>query len=435
MDWSQMSVSRDRILSDGGDWDTYLESYQATPPIDPYAFTATRSYMASRVHRRIWDVVTPEYKRKMNEGQIISSDMIDVSLRSSFKPMLCFCNARSSGSYTTQYTYGNRLGVNDANGIVTPPSTLAGALAIVSDDAGSLRAEAVSTAFARVDVSELEVLASLGEMPETVEWFRDVLRRLIGIMSDIKKRQYLSALNRLKLRRKAGVSKNAKKVASGAEDGWMEWRYAIRPLIFEVQAYLDALDTSVEKAVRKTARFRNLTVSDSIEHPSELNPIIYAANVQRDVHVSRSIRSGVMYELDPGKMGWWTHLGLDAPISAAWAVTSLSFVLDWFFNIGQWIASWEPRLGLTPLTSWVVETRSVEITGHTAPTGVPWPYYVILDRNVIDGGEYSCTLQVKARWVNPDRQILPTFRYKGLKVAQVADLVIIGRKLASQLLR
>lgn len=435
MDWTAMWLPRSRILSDGGNLGTYPEIYWSTPPIDPYRYSTTRSYQASRLYRRVWDTVVPNYQGEIRAGRIINNDLLDFRLDSSYSPMLCFCDARAVPTYTTQYTWGNLLGITGgAAGIVAIPPGWVEALALVSSDEGSLRDEAVTTSFARVDVSELEMLASLGEMPETVEWFRDVLRRLIGIIADIKRKQYLSALDRLKIRHQRTNLAKAKKTYLGSEDAWMEWRYAIRPLILEVKAYLEALDSRVEKASRKTARFRNI---DEATTHSVVNTTggVFNANVQRTVRTTRSIRSGVLYALEPEKMGWWTHLGLDAPVSAVYAITRLSFVLDWFFNIGQWIASWEPRVGLTPLTNWVVETRTIEVTGVPQPLNVPWPGYTILSRSVTDVGGYSCKAQVKARWANPDRQLLPTFNYRGLKVAQVADLVVIGRKLTSQLFR
>jgi len=439
MDWSLMSVSRDRILSDSGNWKTYLESYLATPPNDPWAYTATRSYMSDKTYRRCWDLVTPNWKAEMNKGVIICNDLLDVSLKSVFSPMMFQCKLHyPNANYVTDVVGGFGHGVNGASGIIAPPQNFAEAINLIVEDEGSLRSEVVTKSFAKVDVSELEVLASLGEMPETVEWFRDVLRRLIGIIADFKKRRYLAALNRLKPRKTSTVplSKRAKKRLLQGEDGWMELRYAIRPLVFEVQAYLAALDSKVEKAVRKTARSRNFDVSLSNSSQVFSGPYLpFFANVTRKSTLSRSVSAGVLYNLQADKMGWWTHLGLDAPISAVWAVTTLSFVFDWFFNIGQWIASWEPRVGLTPLANWVVETRTQEIVGSSVPQGVVWPPQTVLSWSVTDAGEYSCVLQVKARWKNPDRQILPTWNFDGLKVAQVADLVIIGRKLTAQLFR
>lgn len=441
MDWSQMSVARDRILGDSGDWSTFPQHWIETPP-KPADWSNTASFMASRLYRRAWDVVTPDWKGKVNRGEIVSNDYLEVSLKSVFQPMLYECVLRTDSTHTANVLGGSWLWLwPDGAGMVVPlPDTLGKAIALVSDDPGSLRAEAHTGAYARVDVSELEMLASLGEMPETVSWFGDVLRRLIAAMAMLKKRQYLATLNQLKRsltpRNPKQWKKLGKKTDTAVQDLWMEWRYAIRPLIFEVQSYLAALDSAVESELRKTARKSEYSSSTVVTHPSTTwGEYGYSANVEHTVTTSRSIRAGVLYSLNPETMGWWTHLGLDAPTSAAWAITRLSFIFDWFFNIGQWIASWEPRLGLTPLTSWVVETRSTSIEGVTHPTGIAYPPFTLLSRSVKDPGGYSCELQVKARWVNPDRQILPTFHYRGLNTAKVADLVVIGRKLASQLLR
>lgn len=220
----------------------------------------------------------------------------------------------------------------------------------------------------------------------------------------------------------------------------MEFRYALMPLIFEVQAYLQALDTKVEKAYRKTARASskdsNSSTSTSIIRELLGGTFNTDVSVLRHSTTDRYIRAGVIFSLDPTKTSWWSHLGLDAPVSAVWAVTTLSFMIDWFFNIGQWIASWEPRVGLTPLTNWAVETRTQTINASTQGSpSVSASNWIISNVSVTSAGSYSCEYKVKARWVEPTRQILPTFRMKDLGVAQIADLVIIGRQLASQLLR
>jgi hypothetical protein len=437
-EWSEISVERHRVLSDDGSWDSYPNSWVTTPP-QVGDYNAPVSYRNERKSRQTWDVVVPGWKEKINNGEIVNNDFIDVSLESGFNPLEYYAKVKHISSGRIADVYGGNWGPYYPNGASFPTlPTLAELLAIVCPDEGSLRAEAVTTAFARVDTSELEVLASLGELPETVDWFRDVLKRLIAAMAMLKKRQYLYALNQLKtsLRRKGAFKKTTKTVASGTEDYWMEWRYAIRPLIFEVQSYLAALDSKVESAVRKTARFSTFDLAEAISSPATSHTeYFFRANVRRTVTTSRSIRAGVLYSLDPEKMGWWTHLGLDAPVSAAWAITRLSFVLDWFFNIGQWIASWEPRVGLTPLSSWVVETRGHSTIDIWLPTSIPFTGFTTLDSHVNSNGGAYCNVQSKVRWVNPDRQFLPTFRYTGLKVAKVADLVVIGRKLASQLLR
>lgn len=438
-DWSQMSVSRDRILSDSGNWSTYLQSWMTTPP-RTWDNSVQIQYRSDRQYRRCWDVVTPSWKAKMNKGEIITNDFIDVSLNWTFAPVRYFAALSYPGQpYIATYN-GLAMGTSPVGEpLFGPPQNVEEALEwYAASDAGSLRDEAVTTAYSRVDVSELEMLASLGEMPETVDWFRDVLKRLIAAMAYLKKRQYLDLMKQLKsLKTGKGAYRGAKGLGGLSEDTWMEWRYAIRPLIFEVKAYLAALDTKVEEATRKTARGRVLNESHSTEYITDApGQFIYAPNVRRETSIYRDVRAGVLYSLDPELTGWWTHLGLDAPVSAAWAITRLSFVLDWFFNIGQWIASWEPRLGLTPLSSWVVETRTIEYKGFPEPLEVPYPPYTILSRNVIDVGGYSCIVRVKSRWANPDRQILPTIKpWKGLETAKVADLVVIGRKLASQLLR
>lgn len=432
MNWGQMSQpGRERVLSDDGEIGSYTESYQKVPQ-GTYSYVLTHTYQRSRTYKVVWDSPTENWRDAINSGTILCSDLLEASFTGSYLPTTYRVKART-GSQQVIYLGANRGGVF---GIDQAMPSFDQAIAWAAPDEGSLRDEAVTLSFARVDASELEVLASLGEMPETVEWFKDVLKRLMAITTAMKQRKYVELLKLSKDWIRKPRTKRSKDFALKSEDLWMEWRYAIRPLVFEVQAYLAALDSKVEKATRKTARKRTLANSTNTE---ALNfPAILPVQVLRETTFSRSISAGVLYALQPDRMRWWSHLGLDAPTSAAWAIWPLSFVYDWFFNVGEWIASWEPRVGLTPLTNWAVETQTVEVNEVVIPgtiTSSTWVGYSILEQSVTGLGSRYSKVLLKTRWANPDRQVLPTFRLKDLDTAQILDLTIIGRKLISGLFR
>lgn len=435
MDWeSGISCQRDRTLSEDGKYENFSQNWTASPPLDPYAYTSTVQIRTQFAQRRIWDTVTPEWKRKVEEGQILKNGLLDFTFKGSFKPVrfTAKCDHIPTTAYVNYIDTVHGYGVGDAQTVFGAfPGNFQEVLAKVITDSGSLRAEAVTLAFSRVDVSELEMLASLGEMPETVAWFRDVLLRLIKIMQAIKKKQLSIVLNQAKLPTRKRRRPNP--VTGMAANAWMEWRYAIMPLVYEVKAYLASLESKIETKMRKTARSKNFS---STETPSSHENVEswYKIHTDQVETTERSIRAGVLYSLDPELTGWWTHLGLDAPISAFWAITTLSFVWDWFFNIGTWIASWEPRLGLTPLTNWVVETRTVSVHGRAYFIHLGMPNWIFSEIVPTDG-EYSGEYKVKARWIEPERQIFPTFRMKNLNVAQIVDLTILGQQIARQLLR
>lgn len=437
MEWTRyVAPSRERILRDSSEDKSYVEKWQQ--PIGNVLLNRTISYCGKYEQRRVWDSVIPNYKKRRAAGETFCNDFLDASVDAEYTATT-YTATGLIGSATNLYSGSKAHWYPNwgADKLVATPNTFFGAQQLIAPDEGDLRAEAVTKAYSRVDVSELDILASLGEMPETVEWFKDVLRRLINIIASYKKKQYLAMFKPSKPLTKAKLYKKGKKVATGTEDAWMEARYAIRPLVMEVKDYLEALDSKIEKAIRKTARssFIDLTSQESVS-PSTRS--FFGGYIRRRTTNTRSIRAGVLYAIQPDKMGWWSHLGLDAPVSAIWAVTTLSFVFDWFFNVGQWIASWEPRVGLTPLQSWAVETLTQEIEDQvTLGTAVAsdFGWTTLSSMSIHEVGSSFCTLQIKMRWANPDRQILPTFNFDGLKTAQIADLLIIGRKLTSQLFR
>lgn len=100
-------------------------------------------------------------------------------------------------------------------------------------------------------------------------------------------------------------------------------------------------------------------------------------------------------------------LGLTEPLESIWEMIPFSFILDWWFNIGKWIASWSPNIGIKTLASWVVVTDTTTLTS-TVETGTIYNPANYLNQIEI-AGSYSRVLVQKYRLPNPDRPLLPTY--------------------------
>lgn len=75
------------------------------------------------------------------------------------------------------------------------------------------------------------------------------------------------------------------------------------------------------------------------------------------------VRAGVLYEIDLTDVPWISVI-LDPKqvVTTAYALARLSFVIDWFINVGGTLKAWAPAIGVNELSAWV----TVEVTNTIA---------------------------------------------------------------------
>lgn len=114
---------------------------------------------------------------------------------------------------------------------------------------------------------------------------------------------------------------------------------------------------------RQTFRGFN-THSDSTSYSYE--ELIH--NWKIDIFVTETIesnvRAGVLADIDPPSVSVLALLEPRAIVSTAYVLSRLSFVVDWFINVGNWLCSWSPTVGTNILSSWVVIETEQKITAR-----------------------------------------------------------------------
>lgn len=210
---------------------------------------------------------------------------------------------------------------------------------------------------------------------------------------------------------------------------WLEYRYAVRPLIADLQNAVKALDKAI-KSERLTARGRESHVGESVSYfHSDPVPNDNSFRVDSKITTSEVIkaRAGCLYIVDAQLASFLDVLGFDQPIEAVWELIPFSFVLDWVFSIGDLLESWFKSSGLSVLTSWVtLQVESVRTQKVTSAelvslhAGWAWP------NQTLELGSSHSTVQWKWRKPNPSIPTLPRFDLK-LDLAKIIDLGAIYR--------
>jgi hypothetical protein len=132
---------------------------------------------------------------------------------------------------------------------------------------------------------------------------------------------------------------------------YMELRYAIRPLIYDVNGIIAVLEKDTRLYDRFTGRgsaSATASTGDLIEgHSIEWNA---TADTERSATYYVSARAGVLYHVNVNQL---RLLGVDQLLETAWELIPFSFIVDWFVGVGQAIAAATPTIGATQLASWV----------------------------------------------------------------------------------
>jgi len=142
--------------------------------------------------------------------------------------------------------------------------------------------------------------------------------------------------------------KNGKAVTLFVSGEWLRFRYGIMPLMNDVQAALQALETGYTKEEKRyTARATSQAEKFSVLTGQNVYDQI-RVNWQRILKQEYSVRVAILdeYVRTPA-----TDLGLTVQnlATVAWELVSYSFVVDWFVNVGDYINSNFPKLGVRNL--------------------------------------------------------------------------------------
>lgn len=144
-------------------------------------------------------------------------------------------------------------------------------------------------------------------------------------------------------------------------------RYGIMPLVYDIEGYVKAL-SEPNRPDRRTAR---AVVRDSgNEHWVETGSSGMVANItlDHDLTWTREYRATCLFEAVDDLQA---RLGLrlaDVP-TAAWELTRLSFVADWFANIGEYVGSLTLGARATVVLQCVVERLTAQYTATYNESG------------------------------------------------------------------
>lgn len=208
----------------------------------------------------------------------------------------------------------------------------------------------VTTALAAANRGQFDFLSNLAELPETIESIYRGIAAVLEMYREAKRGEvrFYNKLSRklLKTGSYAQQRKEAAITADAVAGLWLSYRLAIEPTVGMVY---DAA-TILRDGYKAYFRYRELERSAvSVAYSSEKSEITIAHRVC----IKRS------YDLFASALGF-------PPIGAAWELVPLSFVLDRFINIGDWLtAHLSPNLSVEEGATYSWSNESSTVPGTT----------------------------------------------------------------------
>jgi len=212
---------------------------------------------------------------------------------------------------------------------------------------------------------------------------------------------------------------------------WLELRYAVRPIFFDAHAVAKILQKGFDKSYRRTARGRTYHDKGSGTDSGSVNPwsgitVDWESKWAWDYHV----KAGCLFTIEADRLNLGSLLGLDQPAATAWALLSGSFILDWFFTLGDYIAAYEGNTSFNVQGSWLTERYSFVSSVKAVDSSTVWPQngYGPTSLGLDADGEQNVVVMVTNRIPDPQKPVLPGMAIR-LDVRKYMDLVAILKTL------
>lgn len=336
-----------------GSFDTSKDVYSTTPWSGGSSSTLlSREVTKVGSFKTTTDVVTPNFRTRVARGEIINNPFESWTEEwvNSFTPHIIRSN-NAGVSAIREYNW--------AMGYSQPPKRND-----VFCDISSAQAEASTEAAAKVGETSVDGTVEAGEARETMKMFsiRDwnLREHIRKEMRYAQKRGYTFP--------KSGVA------ASVLANNWLKYRYGIAPLLSLLN------DTIVVGSRIRTRRETSRGFSSVSGGPVQVDTVVNGGfhNVTgTSVKTwSSSIRAGILYEYKDFGNKYGFSLG--AIPRAAWELTTLSFVMDWFANTGEFIGALTPRTSIVRRATWLGYETEVVYSYYNSVGPLKPPGYTVV---------------------------------------------------------
>lgn len=281
------------------------------------------------------------WRQSQIHGGIIATEM-SKSLTDSNEPganlFYHISTQKTTGGQVVTYDYSN-IAVNDI------PALSASRWGFGSSPVSSYSEAAFTAALADARAGGYDVLTELAEAPETLAMLKGFIPEGAEMLRKYKKHweridpRKLKAYHKLPKKLRT-YTRLAGDVGSSAANAWLLFRYGLTPLVLSMQEILEKY--SEKLGLYKTYRGRDQSnLAETMVWPMRFSA---KTGLTFSIEGSRSFEAvsrgwvKCMYTTNTLLRNAKRLLRID-PIGTAYELLPLSFVVDWFVNVGDFIAA------------------------------------------------------------------------------------------------
>jgi len=297
--------------------------------------------------------------------------------------------------------------------------------------------EALTRAFSKANSGNADLLIDLSQIRQTISMFASAGRTFCALVKAPGAFVDLVKARERDSKRKVRIPPHGRRVPVVSLSGlWCEGRFGWRPLMSTLEGIQEALiRDGLNQAKRVTYR-----ATEEVKHhetKTRVSTLTWTTGAlvftnepivvyTEEASYEGSFRAGVLLE---EAQDLWRALGLDAraiPI-AIWDIIPLSFIVDRFVNIGNWIRSLRPIPSREFGGGWVTERATIT---HSLKTE-----YLPLSRSAGSGSSYrfytrtagqaygAAKIDRIVRSIHERPSCLPVLRHDWLELKDLYNLV------------
>lgn len=264
--------------------------------------------------------------------------------------------------------------------------------------------ELITRTLAESKAAQFDLLTSIAETPETIKMVIDIIRSIRNPLKAVARHK-----KALKRRKTHAIDK--------ATETWLMYRYGIVPAMLTAADLMEALSDEYRKY--QTSRGKDTEVHDEYSEPLNVGfgAFGFSSEVAEmaDLVIQNRSKRSVVIKNCFDTNSWQRRYGV-SPAITAWEMIPMSFVVDWFVQVGDTIAamhpSYESKQGATfavkneirvflrsneTVDTWRrPETVNYDFSTPTVTLGEQFAEYWNYKRVVIDPGSHL-TLPVGAK--------------------------------------
>lgn len=281
----------------------------------------------------------------------------------------------------------------------------------------------ITETLAKANKADVDVLTALGEMPETIETIMQLLKAVTRPLASLRQAMRTGSVKELERAAKTikrigrggkpnlprvpkgqngsyGFTGHARDIGDALTQNWLLYRYGIMPIVYQIQDILKALDS-------KAKQYHRFTESKSMEVELDFKKQFSLPNARIPI-LSPELTKHVKIKYDGVFRAWvkdqysieqlfYKTWGFN-PLTTAWELTTLSFVVDWLVHVGDFLTALK-----TPCTSQRVMMLSfkgkanidVDFTGERFLADKQYPRAIEIGKNSRVVHTTSCYFRVR----------------------------------------